>query len=668
MKIISTLRIKTFAWLVSLGLLLAVGSAVTLSLVAIRQAETVSTTWTEFESKAAQKALLLSQVRRLIGFDGMIHHFKNYVLRKERWRAVAVHERLLHLSIALTAYLSLGIDEEEQAAISGLLSVADEYRSMVPIAEAMAISGATSGEIDEVVRINDSLGIRALETLDQRLTILHQSNKESVQQSVSAITTFSSFSGALLVFVLVLLAGTTIWFAQWRLITPLDKLTRSIKRVNPRAPGTDRLPLSSDIEGTELGALARASNAFLDAVQAHAEMRKRAEIATLDREVHLQTLVENAVDAIITIDTEGRILSFNHAASTVFGYAPGNVIGRNVSMLMPPQEGARHDGYLKNYLETGKAKIIGTGREVQGLRSDGSTFPMRLGVSETRTSEGTTFTGIIRDMTTERESEIRLRIAKQEAERANLAKSEFLSSMSHELRTPMNAILGFTQLMETSPTDPPSPTQREYLRLVLRSGNQLLDLISQVLDLSKIEAGHLEVEHESVQVEELIEECRLSLASRAALLNVSLQPLAPKRSLPALQTDPALLRQVLLNLMSNAVKYNVEGGQVMIDVSETVNKSGDDMLRVIVHDTGTGIPEDRQTDLFTPFNRLGREAGEIEGTGIGLSITKRIMEALGGSIGFRSTPAQGSDFWIDLPLAKTKDREPAPEATKEVSA
>ncbi len=653
MTILRSMRITTFGWIVSIGLLIAVATAMTLSLVAVHNAESMDRTWTQFEKTSTQKALLLSQIRGLLGYDGMIHHFKNYVLRKERWRAVAVHKRLLQLSIALTAYQGLGMDEQERKAFSGLLSIADQYKGMVPVAEAMAGKGYSSVEIDNVVKIDDTIGVEALDILDQRLTALHRSYAERVRGAVSAITAFSVGSGAALVGILLVLALVTIWFSHWRLIRPLQNLVSGLGRVNPHDPGTDRLPFTEDINGTELGSLVQASNKFLDAVHAHSVRRQRAEIEVRDREEHLRTIVENAVDAIITIDTNGKILSFNAAASSVFGYPPGEVLGRNVSILMPEPDRSRHDQYLRQYLKTGEAKIIGIGREVKGAREDGSKFPMHLTVSKTKTSEGITFTAIVRDITAEKESELKLRIAKQEAEKANRAKSEFLASMSHELRTPMNAILGFTQLIASSPTDPPTESQKEYLGLVLKSGGQLMELIDLVLNLSEIEAGHMKVDICEVQVMPLIEECLVSLSPRAEAMGVTLGTEGDGYPLPKVQTDPALLRQVLLNLMSNAIKYNMQGGRVAVDAGVT----DQDDLRINVHDTGPGISKEKQKDLFVPFNRLGREAGRIEGTGSGLFISKRIMEALGGRISFRSEQEQGSDFWIDLPIAGSESRE-----------
>jgi len=653
--VLPSIRITTFGVIVSLGLMVAVVAATALSVVSYRNAQTVDTTWQQYEKVAARKALLLSQVRGLLGYDGMIHHFKNFVLRQERWRVVSVHKNLLQLSIALTAYQALGLEEGEHEAFEALVSTVSDYKDKIALAETLAGKGLSAVEIDDAVKINDAIASQSLDILVKQATLRLLENTKKVRELVSDTRAFSTGSGTLLVAILLTLALTTTWFTYWRLIMPVQDLVKSFRSVNPHDPGSERLPFDETIKGTELGELATAGNSFLEAVHEHSLLRQRAEIEVRDREEHLRSVVENAVDAIININGIGTIISYNSAASTLFGYSTEEVIGKNVSMLMPEPYHSAHDGYLKNYLDSGEAKVIGTSREVEGCRKDGSTFPLRLAVSKTETSEGLSFTGIIRDLTLEKEAELRLRIAKQEAEKANQAKSDFLASMSHELRTPMNAIIGFTQLMETSPTDPPSERQKEYLGLVVKSGNHLLELINQVLDLSKIEAGRLEVEKTDVDIVPLIKECLTSLDVRAEKMGIKLETESDGKPVPTIRSDPALLRQVLLNLVSNAVKYNKPNGQVVVDHS--ISEQG--TLRINVHDTGEGIREELQGNLFSPFNRLGREAGEIEGTGIGLSITKRIVDALGGRIGFKSIEGVGSDFWIDLPVVNLQENEKA---------
>ncbi len=240
-------------------------------------------------------------------------------------------------------------------------------------------------------------------------------------------------------------------------------------------------------------------------------------------------------------------------------------------------------------------------------------------------------------------------VTKKEAETANRAKSDFLSSMSHELRTPMNAILGFAQLLKLDPQEPHRENQDSWVENILASGQHLLELIDQVLELSKIEAGVFALTIEHVLVRDVLDESLAMVEGRAAERDIEIIDQTAPDDLSAVRTDATRLMQVLLNLLSNAVKYNRHGGQVTLSRRD----AADGMVRIVVADSGEGIPKDRQCDLFKPFKRLGREPREIEGTGIGLTITKQIVEMLGGRIGFESEEGKGSTFWVDIP-ASTK--------------
>lgn len=243
-----------------------------------------------------------------------------------------------------------------------------------------------------------------------------------------------------------------------------------------------------------------------------------------------------------------------------------------------------------------------------------------------------------------RQSEEHLAKAHQEAVRANKAKSEFLSTMSHELRTPLNAILGFAQLMEGDSNDPLSPSQADNLAQILRAGWHLLNLINEVLDVARIEAGKMTVNLEEILLGDVVAECLSLVLPLAAERAIQVQNLVRTYRPSYVQADMMRFKQILLNFLSNAVKYNCEGGKIVVACERV--PSG--RLRISVSDTGAGIPPDRIEQLFTPFNRLGAERTLTQGTGIGLAVAKRLAELMGGEIGVSSEPGKGSTFWIDL--------------------
>jgi PAS domain S-box-containing protein len=289
-------------------------------------------------------------------------------------------------------------------------------------------------------------------------------------------------------------------------------------------------------------------------------------------------------------------------------------------------------------------------RELKETRADNSVFEVRVITRIVKGDEDSwkRVITIVEDVTERKKFEIALVEAKNVAEKASKAKTEFLSSMSHELRTPMNAVIGFGQLLQASKSEPLSEKQETCVGHILNSGKHLMELVEQVLELNTIEAGKLAINFDDVPAQKAIDGSLQLIQTQAEEKAIKIVNQVIMSELPILRTDATRLTQVLLNLLSNAVKYNNKGGTVTL----SYEKTAEHMLQISVIDTGIGIPIDKQQELFTPFERLGREGGNIEGTGIGLAISKQLIELLGGKIGYRSQEGQGSTFWIDVPMSR----------------
>lgn len=378
--------------------------------------------------------------------------------------------------------------------------------------------------------------------------------------------------------------------------------------------------------------------------QAVKELR-RSELESRESEQRLSQILKTAVDSMVVIDANGIIETFNAASEKMFGYLSQEVVGENIKMLMGDSDNKSHDRYLKDYIATGKATIIGKGREVLGKKKDGTEFWIGLAISKLILGDRTLFSGIMRDITKDIEDRITLVKAKDEADNANLAKSKFLSSMSHELRTPLNAILGFSQLLEIDSEKALGPSQRDSVNHIVQAGNHLLNLINDVLDLGKIEAGKTHISISDIRMGQIIDRCFEMIQSLAIEKNIELNKSHDNMD-AIVRADKTFVKQILLNLLSNAIKYNLPGGKITVSCSVRSANT----LRIEVMDNGIGIPVEKQGELFIPFSRLGHELSGLAGTGIGLSVCKGLIELMEGNIGVKSEAKIGSTFWFELPL------------------
>jgi PAS domain S-box-containing protein len=411
----------------------------------------------------------------------------------------------------------------------------------------------------------------------------------------------------------------------------------------------------------------------------------------LEEELRALAIFNASVDGIITISDRGIIESINPAAREIFGYSSDEVIGNNISMLMPQPHRTQHDDYLMNYNTTRKEKIIGIGRDVEGLRKNGTTFPFRLAVSEVKLKSKTIFTGFIHDISDQKNAEKRLLDLKDELERKvnerteDLAqvieetqfvnrqleeeiarrkeaeselqkalkkelelgelKSRFVSMASHEFRTPLTGILSSITLIGKYNSDDQEDKRQKHIKRIRSSVQNLTSILNDFLSFDKLQAGKImcnPVEFDlSVFIKDLIEE-----VSQLKKLGQEVR-FTNKNEVGYFFNDPHLLKNILLNLISNAIKYTNEHKK--IEVISTLKKDG---LTVKVIDDGIGIPEEEQKYLFDRFFRA-KNANNIQGTGLGLNIVQQYVRLLGGTINYESTEGKGSTFMLFLPFYKT---------------
>lgn len=359
--------------------------------------------------------------------------------------------------------------------------------------------------------------------------------------------------------------------------------------------------------------------------------RKQAEAALRDREGQVRAIVETVVDGIVTINEKGTIETFNPAAVQIFGYKPEEVIGHNVKMLMPEPFHDEHDGYLRNYMSSGKAKVIGIGREVTGRRKDGSVFPMELAVSEMQVAGRRMFTGIVRNIT--------------ERKRIDRMKNEFISTVSHELRTPLTSIRGSLGLITGGVLGELSEQVKAMLNIASNNTERLLMLINDILDIQKIEAGKMAFRFENVTLMPLIEKAVTELAAYATQHGVRYE-ITHRLEDIHVYADRDRLMQVFANLMSNAAKFSPTNSLVEISAA----RHSDGRLRISITDRGPGISENFKPQIFQPFSQSdSSDTRSKGGTGLGLAITKAIIDKHGGNIGFISREGIGTTFYVELP-------------------
>ena len=397
----------------------------------------------------------------------------------------------------------------------------------------------------------------------------------------------------------------------------------------------------------------------------------------------LERIANDARDGLLITDEAGVILHVSRGATALFGYEPAEIIGQEITVLMHEPYRSRHGQYIQAFRTNGIGRILGIGpRELPARHKDNSTIPIELSVSEAEWNGKPVFIGLCRDISARMERERALhetqatlsqnvkmletvnrelarqqvevtalaeslKAARDEAQAANRAKSDFLATMSHEIRTPLNGIIGMAQVMATAklPVE-----QREHLGVIIESSETLLELLNELLDLAKIESGRLSLEVRETLLSKLLapiaEHWRRRALAKGLLFDIRLANDVPL----AIEFDPVRVRQILDNLLSNAVKFT-ESGSVLLDLRPMADQGGGTALRFAVADTGVGIQPDRQAHIFDSFTQADTSiTRRYGGTGLGLAISKKLVDLMDGDIGVESTPGVGTRFWIQIPL------------------
>jgi PAS domain S-box-containing protein len=369
-----------------------------------------------------------------------------------------------------------------------------------------------------------------------------------------------------------------------------------------------------------------------------------------NNQARLASILDIAPEGVIVVNEQMNIILFNYGAERIFDYDSAEIIGKPMEVLIPPKSRMIHASHVDSFINSGaKYHLMANRREISGLKKDGSEFPAEASVSKMATTDEILYTVVIHDISQRKKAEAELNVSMLEAEYANYTKTQFLANMSHELRTPLNSIIGFSQVLMGQGIKNLDETQTKiYAKDINYSANHLLSVIQDILDVSKIEAGELELEIEAVNFDDLVTRCIMMNNERARDSGIELLYI-PADPTPIIMADELRLKQVMLNLINNGIKFTPEGGTV--EISTEVEENG--IISIHVKDTGIGIKESDIPTILEPFGQIKDiMRRNHEGTGLGLSISKSLVDLHGGSLTINSIPDEGTTVTISLPIVQ----------------
>ncbi len=437
---------------------------------------------------------------------------------------------------------------------------------------------------------------------------------------------------------------------DWDRQFPVDQLVPVIKDLieKPRMFETKHEKKSGEIIDVEINAkgIELDGQFYLYATSRDISNSKEEVLLNRKNNAKLNSIFKTIPDAFFVIDHRGIIETVNKKATEMFGYNENELIGKNISMIVPPEHSKGHDNYIKRYLDSGVARIIGKSRELEAIDNKGKRIPISINLGEVKTDDGILFIGIIRDITEIKENQLNLEQSRNEALAAEKAKSLFLTNMSHEIRTPMNGILGMVSLLHDTDLD---KNQKEMVSIVNSCGDSLLTIINDILDVSKIESGKLLIENSHFDLLKAIDEVIYLISNMVSERGITIQTKISPEVPIYLFSDAVRLRQILTNLLNNAVKFSPNGGEVTLSISTLSSIKDKVRLKFEVKDNGIGMSKEEQTRLFKEFSQA--EEGitrRFGGTGLGLSICLKLTEMMGGNIRVESKKGKGSNFIFEL--------------------
>ena len=628
---------------------------------------------------SSSKALQLGKLQTTLGYGGMIHAFKNYVLRNEDQYKILAQSELSNALLAIEKYKqNANVTSSELLALEDISVAINAYGKGLTKIQSLIKQSKSIELIDAEVRVDDRLALRGLNILDRQINRQIQIQAKELSESLVNINRISQ---TMLIVVLILVVTVILissWVISFGISRPIRQMSVAMKAL---AQGDVQVTLLSYSGENEVAQMAKSIEVFKDneikRIEAERDlnlandelndqltelrvMRERGDQQTAQalslaeglsvarddalaesnraeaEKERAKAVVDTVSDCIITINDRGLIKTFNPAAEFIFGYSEVEVIDKNVSLLMPSKQAVEHDKYLENYLDTGLGTLIsapgemGKRKEMIGQRKDGKVFPIELSIRESQLDGASMFTGVVRDISQQKKTE--------------QLKQEFVSSVSHELRTPLTAIKGSIGLLSSGKLNLVLNEQaRSLMDVTQRNIDRLARLINDLLDFEKLEAGSLELVLAPVNVADILTDAISVNQHYAASTKVTI--IAGDTVDAIVDVDAGRISQVMANLISNAAKFSPTGGEVTVGANRR-----DNMIYFYVSDKGDGVPDEFRDKMFERFTQAdGSNIKQKGGTGLGMAISKAIVDNHQGEIGFDSELGKGTEFYFLLP-------------------